>query len=125
MILRMEQQKAKIFIKHYESGKKIIFASKKQYINSIIITYKTVINDNWLINDINKIHINTLDCLLDLNVDVHILGTGEKSHIPSNNILKKFELLGKSLDFMNSHAACSTFNILANDSRKVAAAIIL
>jgi uncharacterized protein len=36
-----------------------------------------------------------------------------------------FARLGKSLDFMDSAAACRTFNILANERRNVVAAIIV
>ncbi|MCF6198521.1 MAG: Mth938-like domain-containing protein [Hyphomicrobiaceae bacterium] len=58
------------------------------------------------------------------NIEILLFGTGEKQHFPSQDIMKYFIEQKIALEVMDSRAACRTYNILASEDRKVAAAII-
>ncbi len=58
------------------------------------------------------------------NIEILLLGTGEKQQFPTLEIRKYFIEQNIALEVMDSRAACRTYNILASEDRKVAAAII-
>jgi uncharacterized protein len=71
-----------------------------------------------------QLTIESCEEILALESEIILLGTGSNIKIPDNDIFKAFFKKNKSLEFMDSHAACRTFNILAAEERSVAAAII-
>ncbi len=58
------------------------------------------------------------------DIEILLLGTGETQQFPSLEIRKYFIEQQIALEVMDSRAACRTYNILASEDRKVAAAII-
>ncbi len=58
-------------------------------------------------------------------IEVLLIGTGEKHRFPAKEIYCQLGELPFSIDFMNTHAACRTFNILINESRKVGALLFI
>ena len=63
--------------------------------------------------------------LQQLDADIILIGTGPEQCIPDMVLFREFIDRGQSIEFMNSAAACRTYNILAIEQRKVAAGIIL
>ena len=122
MNINLETPSTNLFFISYKPGK--IVTNQKSYSNSIIMTPNTVINENWSPKNFNHVTNESFLEILTLDFEIILLGTGENQHIPSNEIFKIFFKHGKSLDFMSSHAACRTFNVLANEERKVLAAIL-
>lgn len=57
-------------------------------------------------------------------IEIMVLGTGETQVFPSIEIRKRFIENNIALEAMDSRAACRTYNILASEERRVAAAII-
>lgn len=56
--------------------------------------------------------------------DVVFLGTGDEiAHIPSD-LRRALEAAGVGVEAMNSPAACRTYNVLINEGRRVAAALL-
>jgi uncharacterized protein len=62
--------------------------------------------------------------LLALGTEIILLGTGNKLRFPPSPLLRPFAPAGIGLEVMDAQAACRTFNILAAEGRKVAAAIL-
>lgn len=58
-------------------------------------------------------------------VELIILGTGSKSCFPPRELMFAFARRGIGLECMNTAAAARTFNVLANDGRRVAAVLYL
>jgi len=57
-------------------------------------------------------------------VDVLLVGTGgEIAHIPAG-LRRTLEAAGIGVEVMNSPAACRTYNVLLNEGRRVALALI-
>ena len=63
--------------------------------------------------------------LAELAVEILILGTGEKLTFPEPAQLSPLMSQGVGVEVMGSRAACRTYNLLAGEGRKVAAAIML
>lgn len=123
MQLEHEKPDSPIFVKHYKSGE--LTLPQQTFSHSVIITPEAIINNNWDVTSIDELNLDILDSLIELDAHVYLLGTGATSQIPPQEIIIAFARLGKSIDFMDSAAACRTFNILANEGRRVAAAIIV
>lgn len=63
--------------------------------------------------------------LAALGCDVLLLGTGLKQHFPLASLLRPLIEAGRSIEIMDTQAACRTYNILLAEGRRVAAALIL
>ncbi len=63
--------------------------------------------------------------LLDCRPELIVLGTGAVLELPSPEIYGTVLKQGIGLETMTTAAACRTYNLLAQDGRKVAAALIL
>jgi uncharacterized protein len=57
-------------------------------------------------------------------LEIMLLGTGQRQQFPSLEIRKKFLENNIALEVMDSGAACRTYNILVSEDRRIAAAII-
>lgn len=62
--------------------------------------------------------------LLDLGVEIVLLGTGKRLRFPPSALLRPFAPAGIGIEIMDLQAACRTYNILAAEGRKVAAALL-
>ena len=122
MKLELEKPDSKICIKYYKP--KSLKLSNGHFRNSIIFNKDSIINNNWPITHANQLNAQHFINIIQKNVNIYILGTGEQLIIPAPEIIAMFARAGKTLDFMTSSAACRTFNILANDGRNIIAAII-
>lgn len=59
-----------------------------------------------------------------LPCEILLLGTGRRLRFPPAHLLKPFAQAGIGIEVMDLQAACRTFNILAAEGRKVAAALL-
>jgi len=63
--------------------------------------------------------------LAALSVDVLLLGTGSRQRFPRPELLRPLIESGRSIEVMDTGAACRTYNILVAEGRTVAAALIV
>jgi uncharacterized protein len=66
-----------------------------------------------------------LAVLLDLRPELILLGTGARHRFPNPALLAGLIGAGIGLEAMATGAACRTYNILAAEGRRVAAALII
>lgn len=57
--------------------------------------------------------------------EIILLGTGATLQFPAREIRVVLASLGVGVEIMDTYAACRTYNILAGEGRKVAAALII
>ena len=57
-------------------------------------------------------------------IDIFILGTGRTTNFPSREIRMLLAEMCRSVDFMSTGTAISTYNILLGEARRVAAGLI-
>ena len=62
--------------------------------------------------------------LLGLGTEIVLLGTGNRLRFPAGPLMRPFAPAGIGLEVMDLQAACRTYNILASEGRKVAAALL-
>ena len=91
---------------------------------SFLITPEAVIA-HWRPKRAIDIRSADLEPLLATSAEIYLVGTGPDQYFPQALELQSFIRIGKTIDFMHSRAACHTYNLLASEGRKVAAAIII
>ena len=101
-----------------------VIVGSRSFDNSFIITPDKVISP-WSRNKGRRLSSSDLLSLLALEVDVLLVGTGPVQEIPDASVYKIFVDKGISIEFMDSAAACRTYNILAGEQRRVGAGITL
>jgi uncharacterized protein len=58
------------------------------------------------------------------DIDFLLLGTGDAQRVPPERVRAAFEKADVGLEFMDTGAACRTYNVLLAEERAVAAALI-
>lgn len=99
-------------IQSYEPGKIVI--NGETYTENVIVTPQKVITP-WDATDYQT--------LFTLHVDVVLLGCGQQLIFPDPAIQAQFSAAQIGLETMTTDAASRTFNVLAAEGRKVAAAM--
>jgi len=79
----------------------------------------------WNIPNGAEITVESLQPFLDMadDLDIVLIGCGERMRFLSAEVKQAFEQKGVGIDPMDTGAACRTFNILAIEERRVAAAL--
>ena len=93
------------------------------YCRSLIVTPKEIYT-SWPPQNIDDITAADLQEIIKLEPELILIGTGDKLRFPHPSILEGAVRAKLSVDFMDSRAACRTYNILAAENRRVAAGII-
>ncbi|HFK2921290.1 Mth938-like domain-containing protein [Stenotrophomonas beteli] len=81
--------------------------------------------EQWPVVRSAELQVADLEPILALNPALIVLGTGERQVFPPAAVMAACLSRGIGLEVMNNPAAARTFNILAGEGRKVAAAFIL
>ena len=71
-----------------------------------------------------ELHFSHLEILFALEPEVALLGTGPRQQLLSRELMIQVYERGIGLEVMTTDAACRTYNILAADGRRVAAALL-
>ena len=95
-----------------------------RYTTSVIVTPEKVVRE-WPPQHPGGLTIDDLGTILALEPELILVGTGNELRFPDSVILKGVILAGIGIDFMDSRAACRTYNVLAAEGRHVAAGIII
>ncbi len=78
----------------------------------------------WTSANVGSLQESDMQALLGLGVEVVLLGTGKRLRFPAPALMRPFAPAGIGLEVMDLQAACRTYNILASEGRKVAAALL-
>ncbi|MBO1749356.1 Mth938-like domain-containing protein [Stenotrophomonas sp. SI-NJAU-1] len=92
--------------------------------NSFFLTPDQLV-EQWPVTDVTALQLADLEPILALKPALILLGTGERQAFPPAVVMAACLSRGIGLEVMNNPAAARTFNILAGEGRKVAAAFIL
>jgi len=93
--------------------------------NKSVAVMPDEIQSNWNVDSFEALQETHFSCFLALKPEVLLLGTGAKQHFPHPSLYRSLTDAGISVEAMDTHAACHTYNILAAEDRKVIAAIII
>lgn len=83
------------------------------------------LDETWGPDSFATLAAGHLQSLLALPCDVLLLGTGNRQRFPAMSLLRSIYEAGRSIEIMDTPAACRTYNILVAEGRIVAAALIV
>lgn len=98
--------------------------NNKTYNQSLIVSSNSLIED-WSVIHVTDLNAEALSLLLELKPEVILIGTGDKLEFPHPKTYANIINQGIGIEFMDSGAACRTYNVLISESRNVVAGIIL
>lgn len=90
----------------------------------IVVTPEQVLTD-WSATDIAALAPEHFDYFLAFAPEVVIFGTGSSQHFPHPQLYRSLIAARIAIEFMDTPAACRTYNILVAEDRKVVAAILI
>ena len=96
----------------------------KSFNQSLIIT-TTKLDENWRVGSIESLQPNHIEQVLTFSPELIIIGTGNKLTFPAVDVYSNIIERGIGVDFMDTRAACRTYNILMSEGRHVVAGLIL
>jgi uncharacterized protein len=91
---------------------------------NIVVTPERVIS-GWAGGGFEALCEADFAALIELEPEVVLLGTGASLRFPHPRLTRGLTDAGIGVEVMDTPAACRTFNILAAEGRKVAAAILV
>ncbi len=109
-------------IRAYQDG--VIEVNNKPYDSSLIISNTLLIPD-WGVKHIDEINDTHWQQLIEPAPEVILIGTGNNLQFPHPSSYQTVIQSGIGIEFMDSQAACRTYNILLSEDRFVMAGIIL
>lgn len=90
-----------------------------------LVVANTRLKENWDVSDIALLTPNHIETVLSFQPELIIIGTGNRLVFPAIEIYSGIIEHGIGVDFMDTGAACRTYNILMSEGRDVVAGLIL
>ena len=81
--------------------------------------------EQWQAQTFEQLAAEHFDCLLPLQPEMVLLGTGATLRFPHPALTKALLAARIGVEVMDTGAACRTYNILTGEGRRVAAALLL
>ena len=105
-------------------GQGFVEINNQRYTQNLIVMADKLILD-WQATDFASLSAAHFEQLIDLKIEVALLGTGQKHQFLHPKIIQNLTKNGIPLECMTTAAACRTYNILMSEGRNVAAMLIL
>jgi uncharacterized protein len=96
----------------------------KTFSQSLVVA-GTRLHEHWDIADIELLTSSHIELVLSFQPELIIIGTGNNLVFPAVEIYSGIIEYGIGVDFMDTGAACRTYNILMSEGRDVVAGLIL
>lgn len=122
MQLQLENPEHGYFVRRVEPA--AVTVIDRALAASFVMSRDSVI-EHWPVTSVGALEPAHLDAILALKPDVVLLGSGAKLEFPARAVTAAFLTRGVGVEVMDNAAAARTFNVLAQEGRKVVAAFIL
>ncbi|HVL34163.1 MAG TPA: Mth938-like domain-containing protein [Burkholderiales bacterium] len=103
-------------------GEGYVVLNGERRASSVVVLRDRVVD--WDAEAFDRLTAEDFGFLGSLDVEIVILGTGARQRFPHPRLTAALARAGIGLEVMDVHAACRTYNILAAEERKVAAALL-
>ena len=80
---------------------------------------------DWPIQSFDSLEAFDFAKMVDLKPELILIGTGSRQRFPKPELLKALIEAKIGFEFMDSQAACRTYNILVGEGRQVLLALIV
>ncbi len=104
-------------------GEGYVVVNGARHESSVIVTAEHVLP--WDVASFDALSEARLAPLAAMGLEIVLLGTGARQRFPEPALLRRLSDAGVGVEVMDVHAACRTYNILAAESRRVAAALVM
>jgi uncharacterized protein len=104
-------------------GAGYVIVDNVRYERSIVVSPQTV--SLWPVGAFEGLTAADFAFIAALKVEIVIFGTGAVQRFPPPELARALRAIGAGVEVMDTKAACRTYNILASEGRKVAAAILI
>jgi len=98
--------------------------NKVRHQSSLIVTPDQLLLE-WSVKTIKDINENSFEAIKSLDIEIILLGTGNTQEHLEPRLLEYFSKKNIAIESMSNQSACRTYNILANEERKVLLALML
>ena len=98
--------------------------NQERHHSSLIVTPNQLLLE-WPVKSIKDLKENSFEAIESLNIEIILLGTGNSQEHLEPRLLEHFSKKNMAVESMNNQSACRTYNILANEERKVMLALML
>ncbi len=105
-------------------GENYVAINQIRHEQSLVILPDLLIKD-WPVSTIDQLRIEHFDCILPHEPEILILGTGVHHQFPDRSLLKQLMQHRFGIEIMNTQACCRTYNILVEEGRRIAAAVLI
>lgn len=105
-------------------GPGYVMVDKEKVTRSAVVMPSKLLLD-WPPKTYDELTVSHLTMLADLKPEIVLLGTGSHQRFPATPLLSEVIERGIGVEFMNTAAACRTYNILMSEGRTVAAALFM
>ncbi len=104
-------------------GEGYVMVNRMRYERSLVLLPEQIISD-WRPTGFDALGAADFAQLAELAPEIVLLGTGSRLRFPRPELTRALHEARIGLEVMDLQAACRTFNILAAEDRKVAAALL-
>jgi len=116
------EESASHLVRAWEPGR--IRIGERWLTSHVIVAADTLISD-WMPQDSARVTIDDLGPALALNPELVIVGAGNRPVSPDIDLMSELAARAIGLEYMQTAAACRTYNVLVHEGRRVAAALIV
>ncbi|MGB4468151.1 MAG: Mth938-like domain-containing protein [Azovibrio sp.] len=111
----------KLFTSH---GEGYVTVNRERFENNLLVLPDRI-EPAWTGHDFARLCIDDFARLAACGAEIVLLGTGLRLRFPHPALQQPLMAAGIGLEVMDTAAACRTYNILASEGRKVAAALLI
>jgi uncharacterized protein len=104
-------------------GDRYVVVNGRRIETSVIVLPDRIVED-WGATGFDALDTAHMARLAGLDSEIVLLGTGPLLRFPRPELMRPLVQAGRGLEVMDVQAACRTYNILASEARKVAAALL-
>jgi uncharacterized protein len=105
-------------------GEGYILINQIRYEKNLIVMPDRLIED-WPVMSVSQLETQHFENLVPYKPEIIILGTGIAHKFPNQSLLSQLTKMGIGIEVMDTKACCRTYNILVEEGRHVAAALLI
>jgi uncharacterized protein len=104
-------------------GEGYVMVNQQRYAHNLVVLRDRLVTD-WQPSGFDELAAGDFSLLAELEPEIVLLGTGARLRFPRLELTRPLMEARIGFEVMDVQAACRTYNILAAEERKVAAALL-
>lgn len=105
-------------------GERTITVVDRELTRSFLLAPNRIVED-WPVHDAGELDADHVEAFLALEPELVLLGTGARQRFPAAAFMAGFLRRGIGIEVMDNAAAARTYDLLADEGRRVVAAFML